>query len=88
MKLVVLRRRIDRLDLRLLDLLNQRALLALRVGALKRRRQQPIFDPKREQRVLHRMAQKSRGPLSKAAVRDIFRAILRYSRTLQRSRIT
>lgn len=86
MTLGVLRRRIDRLDHRLLELLNRRALLVLRVGQLKQRQGQPIADPRREQHVVRQIVRASHGPLPKASVREIFRVILRHSRSLQRSR--
>ena len=83
MSLPQLRRRIDRIDLHLLRLLNERAKLALQVGALKRARQQPVFDPRRERMVLRQMIEANRGPLSMASVRAIFQEILQQSRKLQ-----
>ena len=86
MSLPSLRKRIDRLDRRLLRLLNQRAALAVRVGRIKTQRGLPIFDARREAEVLQRLAKVNRGPLSGAAIRHIFRAILRYSRQTERAR--
>jgi chorismate mutase/prephenate dehydratase len=80
-----LRQQIDRIDLRLLQLLNARAKLVLRVGGIKRRQRQPVFDPKREARVLRQMVQAGRGPLPVVSIREIFRHILRQSRKLERS---
>jgi chorismate mutase len=78
-----LRKRIDRLDLRLLRLLNRRASLAVRVGELKRRRAQGVWDPARERRVLEQIRRANQGPLADRSVREIFSAILRASRHLQ-----
>lgn len=80
-----LRRQIDRLDRELLDLLNERAELAVSVGRIKRRLRQPIFDPAREQGVLRQMVRASRGPLPDASIQEFFRTILRHSRRLQMS---
>ena len=80
-----LRRRIDRIDLQLLRLLNRRAQLALRVGAIKRQRRQPVFDPRRERMLLRQIVTANRGPLCHGLARAIFRAILRSSRKLQAS---
>ena len=45
--LAVVRGRIDRLDLRLLRALNQRAMLALVIGRIKDRKRWPVYDPMR-----------------------------------------
>ncbi len=83
MNLPSLRKQIDRVDRRLLRLLNDRATLALRVGRLKKTQKLPVFDGQREQVVLRRLARANRGPLSTHAIRTIFSAILRASRTLE-----
>lgn len=80
-----LRRRIDRLDQRLLRLLNQRAELALRVGRFKKRRGLPVFDSRREEAVVRQVARANRGPLSHASIRAMFLEILRQSRRLEAS---
>jgi chorismate mutase len=79
-----LRRRIDQIDLKLLQLLNQRATLALGIGALKRKRKLPVLDVRREKAVLRRVAQTNHGPLTRSAIRAIFAEILRRNRKLQR----
>ena len=80
-----LRKRIDRLDLQLLRLLNRRAQLALRVGRIKRQRRQPVFDPRRERVLLRQIVQANQGPLPKGSIHALFRIILRQSRKLQAS---
>ena len=85
MTLPSLRKQIDRLDRRLLRLLNQRAALAIRVGRIKTQRGLPIFDARREIEVLRQVAKTNRGPLSDAAIRRIFGAILRHSRQAERA---
>ena len=75
-KLLAVRRRIDRLDERLLRLLNQRAHLALDIGRIKKRRKWPVFDASREASVLRRVTRANHGPLSARAVHQIFQAIL------------
>lgn len=81
-----LRKRIDRLDRRILRLLNRRAMFALAIGCLKHRRKWPVFDAAREASVLRQVLQTNGGPLSSAAVRHIFQAILCECRRRQRSR--
>ncbi|MBI3312443.1 MAG: chorismate mutase [Candidatus Omnitrophica bacterium] len=80
-----MRQRIDRLDAQMLRLLNQRAALAIRVGALKRRQGRRLFDPTREAAILRRMTATNPGPLSAQAVRTIYRQILEQSRRLEQS---
>ena len=85
MSLPSLRQRIDQLDARILRLLNQRAALAMRVGRLKKRQGRHLYDPEREQAVLRQIAERNHGPLSRRAVRAIYREILRQVRQLEQS---
>ena len=87
-QLSAVRRRIDRLDLQLLRLLNQRAALALVIGRIKRRRKWPVFDATREAFVLRRVSRAVRGPLSERAVRHIFQAVLCECRRRERAHKT
>ena len=84
-KLLAVRRRIDRLDEQLLRLLSQRARLALDIGRLKKRKKWPVFDARREAAVLGHVVRTNRGPLSEAAVRHVFQAILSECRRRERS---
>ena len=83
-RLAALRRRIDRLDERLLALLNARAASALEIGRIKDRRKWPVFDAAREASVLRHVTAANCGPLSPRAVRRIFQAILCECRRRQR----
>ena len=84
-KLSAVRERIDRLDLDLLRLVNQRARLALLIGRIKKRRKWPVFDPAREAFVLRHVMRANRGPLSEGAVTRIFHAILGECRRRERA---
>ena len=77
------RREIDDIDLELLRLLNMRARLALKVGALKQAANIPFCDPEREQTILQRLQEINSGPLDERAVRKVFRRIIRESRRVQ-----
>ena len=83
-KFSAVRRQIDRLDERLLRLLNQRARLALEIGRIKKRRKWPVFDAYREAFVLRRLTRANRGPLSARAVHHILQAILSECRRRER----
>ena len=80
-----LRKRIDRLDERLLMLLNRRGQLALRAGRIKKRRGKRLFDSARERIVLRQLLRANGGPLPPSAVRAIYREILKQIRRLERS---
>ena len=77
------RREIDDIDAELLRLLNMRARLALKVGALKQAANVPFCDPDRERSVLQRLQEINNGPLDKRAVGKVFRRIIHESRRLE-----
>lgn len=77
------RREIDDIDAELLRLLNMRARLALKVGALKQAADIPFLDPDRERTVLQRLKEINDGPLDERAVGKVFRRIIRESRRLE-----
>jgi chorismate mutase-like protein len=77
------RKEIDEVDAELLRLLNVRARLALKVGALKKAQRLPFCDPDREQYVLTRLQHLNTGPLDARAIHKLFRRIIRESRRIQ-----
>lgn len=78
-----LRRRIDRIDDRLLRLLNERARVALAIAAQKARTNSRVYAPDREKAVLARLVERNTGPLPARLVRAIFREIISASRSLE-----
>jgi chorismate mutase/prephenate dehydratase len=79
-----LRSQIDKLDLQILKLINERAAIALKIGQLKNDHGQEVFSPAREEEVLRHVLQANKGPLSEQAVRAIFRELMSGSRALQK----
>lgn len=77
------RREIDDIDAELLRLLNMRARLALKVGAIKQAADIPFLDADRERTVLQRLQEMNDGPLDERAVGKVFRRIIRESRRLE-----
>jgi chorismate mutase len=77
------RKEIDEIDAELLRLLNMRARLALKVGALKQAADLPCSDPERERTVLERLQEINAGPLDQRAVGKVFRRIIHESRRVQ-----
>jgi chorismate mutase-like protein len=82
-----LRTRIDALDLRLVELLNQRAECALAIGEIKRAHGLDIYQPEREQQVLQNVQQHANaigGPLGGEALSRLFERIIDEARRLER----
>lgn len=79
--------RIDALDVRLMELLNERTKIVERIGAIKRSLTLPIYEPKREDQVLSNVLEHNEGPLPSDAVRRIFERIMDEMRNLQKSKI-
>ena len=83
-----LRRRIDELDERLVELLNERAACALEIGKLKHALGIEVYQPDREAEVLqHARACDERitGPLGAAAITRLFERIIDEARRIERA---
>jgi chorismate mutase/prephenate dehydratase len=79
----VLRKKIDQIDAEVVNLLNDRASLAQRIGHFKSRSNQEVYAPHREREVLDRVSGLNRGPLPGQAVRAVFREIISGCRSLE-----
>jgi chorismate mutase len=77
------RARIDSLDRKLLELLNQRAECAIAVGKIKNAQNKEIFDPDREQQIILNILRENRGPLDEAALRRIFERVIDECRRIE-----
>lgn len=78
-----IRSAIDRLDRDLLRLLEERAELARRIGALKQAAGEATLDAARERDLLERIEREARGAFPRSGVRAIFREIVSASRAAQ-----
>src|SRR5438874_10280792 len=79
-----LRTQIDKLDLQILKLVNERARLASEIGRVKFENGGEIFSPAREEEVLQNVCQSNKGPLDDATIRAIFREVMSGARALQK----
>jgi len=79
----VLRKKIDLIDAKVVNLLNARALLAQRIGQGKRLSSQEVYVPSREKEILQRVSALSRGPLPADAICSVFREIVSGCRSLE-----
>ncbi len=80
-KLKQYRTQIDALDDELLKLFNQRAVLAQQIGHLKE--DGVVLRPEREAQVLQRLQAQNAGPLSDAAVAQLFTEVMSQCRALE-----
>jgi len=81
------RERIDHVDRRLLELLNERTSIVLEVGRIKKEATLPIYEPRREDQVFHNVTDNNPGPLSSDAVKRVFERIVDEMRKVQKDRI-
>lgn len=78
-----LRRRVDDLDARLVDILQERARLVVEIGAHKRDLGARTCVPQRERRVLSRAATRVPGPLRPRELQAVVREVIHGARQLQ-----
>lgn len=79
-----IRSQIDKLDLQLLKLINERAGLAAEIGRVKNDQGAEVFTPAREEEVYKNVLEANKGPLDEATIRAIYREIMSGARALQR----
>lgn len=82
--LKLLRNQVDKLDLQLLKLVNERASIAGEIVKLKKEEGGEAFNPAREEEIYQNVAHANRGPLDDATVRAIYREIMSGARALDR----
>ena len=78
------RRRIDDIDRKLVELLNERSRCALEIGKIKQAEHLPLYQPEREREVLENAERVNPGPLSNAAIRRLFERIIDEARSAER----
>jgi len=84
MSLEDLRKRIDDIDSKLVELLNERAKVVIDIGKLKSSTDTPIYAPDREKQVLDRIQKLNRGPLPNKCIVAIWREMMSGSFVLER----
>jgi chorismate mutase / prephenate dehydratase len=84
MSLEDLRKRIDNIDAKLVELLNERAQVVVEVGKLKNSTATPVYSPDREKQVLDRIQKLNKGPLPNKCLAAIWREMMSGSFVLER----
>ncbi|MDW7973623.1 MAG: chorismate mutase, partial [Thermodesulfovibrio sp.] len=80
-----LREEIDKIDEKILKLLNERAKLALKIAEIKRKESSPFYDVVREKKIIENLLRLNKGPLPNEAVKIIFREIISATLSLEES---
>lgn len=81
------RDRIDLLDRRILDLINERTRVVEEIGRIKQKLKLPIYEPRREDEVFRNVMEHNGGPLEADNARRIFERIIDEMRQVQRLRM-
>ena len=78
-----LRKEIEKIDRNLVELLDSRAELAVKIGRAKQEKGLPIYAPQREEEVLTQSAEHSQGPLPSESVRGVIREVISACRAME-----
>ena len=81
------RRKVDEIDLKLVELLNQRASAVCQIGELKRNTQLPIYEPEREREVFDNIKRANRGPLPNRELLQVYERIIDVMRQIQKEKV-
>ncbi len=83
MSLLDLRKSIDSIDDKILELLNERARYVMDVGRLKQAESREFHVPSREREIFERLTAANPGPFPNEAIRSVFREIISASLALE-----
>jgi chorismate mutase len=86
-ELEALRRRIDEIDQKLLELVAARVRVVLEVGDYKRRHGLAVYDPERERTLLERLCAVPPEPLDRETVRRVFERLVDESRRIEQRQV-
>jgi chorismate mutase/prephenate dehydratase len=79
-----LRKKIDELDDKIVDLLNERARIVIEVGNIKKSEKLDFHAPARERQILERLLSRNKGPFPSDTLKAVYREILSSSLSLER----
>ena len=78
------RAKIDEIDRKLVELLNERSRCAIEIGRLKQALNLRVYDPEREREVILRVKAANRGPLDGEGLQRLFERIIDECRHIER----
>jgi chorismate mutase len=82
------RKKIDELDSKLVQLINERATCAREIGKLKRNSSMPVYEPDREKIIFQNIARHSTGPLTEVQLRQVYERLIDVMRQIQRDEMS
>ncbi len=83
-RLQACREKIDKIDVNIVELINERTKVVEEIGRVKEALQLKIYEPKREEQVYVNITANNKGPLPDDAVKRMFERIIDEMRTVQR----
>lgn len=81
------RKKIDALDLQIVELLNQRAQAAREIGKLKEATDMPVYEPNREEIIFENVRSHNRGPLPDSELVFIYQRLIAVMRCIQQNEL-
>ncbi len=83
-RLEELRGQLDKINVQLLELMSERASIAVEIGKEKERQDTKLFDPVRENKMLEELVALNKGPFTDDTVRYLFKQIFKASLDIQK----
>ncbi len=83
-KLRKYREEINEIDKAIVDLLNRRAVIVMKIKKLKEDKDVPLYDAKREEELIDSIVKYNKGPLYNDNIIQIFESILRNVQILEK----
>jgi len=83
-KLNKYRKEINEIDKNIVDFLNKRAVVVMKIKRLKEDRNAPLYDAKREEELINNIIKYNKGPLYNDNIIQIFESILRNVQVLKK----
>ena len=76
------RNKIDKIDLKVLALLNRRAEHSLKIREIKKENGTEIYDKAREEEIIKQLCEQNEGPLKDKDIENLYKDILKTMREL------
>ncbi len=83
-KLNKYRKEINEIDKNIVDFLNKRAVVVMKIKRLKQDRNFPLYDARREEELINNIIKYNKGPLYNDNIVQIFESILRNVQVLEK----
>ena len=86
-KILKLRNQIDDIDDQILNLMNTRTKIAVKIARIKQTSKQAIETPQRENEILNRIKVKNKGPFPNTGLERIYQTVFKYTKTVQKATV-